>query len=120
MYLKISGDGARFSSTSSFLIISFSLPGTSENVLSSAGIQESDMDTLTFVIVYVLLANHTIAAIRGTENYDLLKSLTDVIDDINDLLKNPVLDDISLKIILGGDYKVFLTHILCTCSYNNN
>ena len=64
------------------------------------------MDTLTFVVVYVLLANHTIAAIRGTENYDLLKSLTDIIDDINDLLKNPVHDDISLKIILGGDYKV--------------
>ena len=78
------------------------------------------MDTLTFVIVYVLLANHTIAAIRGTEKYDLLKSLIDVIDDINYLLKNPVLDDISLKIILGGDYKVFLTHILCTCSYSNN
>ena len=35
--VKISGDGARFSSSSSFLHLSFSLPGTSENVLSSAG-----------------------------------------------------------------------------------
>ena len=58
MYLKISGDGARFSSTSSFLIISFSLPGTSENVLSSAGIQESDMDTFTFVIVCSFSQSH--------------------------------------------------------------
>ena len=37
MRVKISGDGARFSS-SSFLLLSFSLPGSSENVLSSAGI----------------------------------------------------------------------------------
>ena len=35
--IKISGDGAPFSSSSSFLLLSFSLPGTSENVLSSAG-----------------------------------------------------------------------------------
>ena len=37
MCVKISGDGARFSSSLSFLLLSFSLPGTSENVLSGAG-----------------------------------------------------------------------------------
>ena len=35
--VKISGDGAKFSSSSSFLLLTFSLPGTLENVLSSAG-----------------------------------------------------------------------------------
>jgi hypothetical protein len=35
--VKISGDGAKFSSSSSFLLLTFSLPGTSENVLASAG-----------------------------------------------------------------------------------
>ena len=35
--VKISGDGAKFSSSSSFHLLTFSLPGTSENVLSSAG-----------------------------------------------------------------------------------
>ena len=35
--VKISGDGAKFSSSSNFLLLSFSLPGTTENVLSSAG-----------------------------------------------------------------------------------
>ena len=35
--VKISGDGARFSSFSSFLPLSFSLPSSSENILSSAG-----------------------------------------------------------------------------------
>ena len=36
--VKITGDGGKFSSSLSFLLLSFSLPGTSENVLSSAGI----------------------------------------------------------------------------------
>ena len=36
--VKVSGDGARFSSSSSFVLLSFSLPGSEENVLSSAGI----------------------------------------------------------------------------------
>ena len=35
--VKFSGDGARFSSSSSFLLLSFSLPGTASNVLSGAG-----------------------------------------------------------------------------------
>ena len=35
--VKFSGDGARFSSSSSFLLLSFSLPGTAPNVLSGAG-----------------------------------------------------------------------------------
>ena len=35
--MKFSGDGARFSSSSSFLLLSFSLPGTASNVLSGAG-----------------------------------------------------------------------------------
>ena len=35
--VKFSGDGARFSSSSSFLLLSFSLPGTATNVLSGAG-----------------------------------------------------------------------------------
>ena len=35
--VKISGDGAKFSSSSNFLLLSFSLAGTTENVLLSAG-----------------------------------------------------------------------------------
>ena len=35
--VKISGDGAKFSSSSNFLLLEFSLPGTTENVLPSAG-----------------------------------------------------------------------------------
>ena len=45
------------------------------------------------------------------ESYTLLQSLNDVIKDVNDLIENPTLDGIPLKIILGGDYKVH------TCTY---
>lgn len=47
--VKISGDGAKFSSSSSFLL-TFSLPGTSENVLSSAG-----MCMYTLYVTYIVL-----------------------------------------------------------------
>lgn len=47
--VKISGDGAKFSS-SSFLLLTFSLPGTSENVLSSAG-----MCMYTLYVTYIVL-----------------------------------------------------------------
>ena len=48
--VKISGDGAKFSSLSSFLLLTFSLPGTSENVLSSAG-----MCMYTLYVTYIVL-----------------------------------------------------------------
>ena len=35
--VKIGGDGARFSHTSSFILFSFSFPGTAKNVLSGHG-----------------------------------------------------------------------------------
>ena len=40
--VKISGDGAKFSRSSSFVLLSFSLPGTDENVLSGSGTQASN------------------------------------------------------------------------------
>ena len=43
--VKVSGDGARFSSSSSFILLSFSL-GSEENVLSSAGIRYLFVKTL--------------------------------------------------------------------------
>ena len=54
----------------------------------------------------MLLGNHTFAAIRGTESYSQLASLTDVISEINSLIDEPVLDGKHLKVVFGGDYKV--------------
>ena len=59
---------------------------------------------------HLLSANHTIAAIKGTESYTLLESLTYVIADVNDLINNPTLDGISLKVVLGGTHLEVLYH----------
>ena len=51
--VKISGDGAKFSSSSSFLLLTFSLPGTSENVLSSAGVCMYTLYVTYIVLIHV-------------------------------------------------------------------
>ena len=91
MCVKISGDGARFSSSSSFLLLSFSFPGSSESVLSGAGWSSRYMCSLASFIIFCPLGNHTFAAIRGIESYSLLSSLKDVLAEINSLIKEPVL-----------------------------
>lgn len=53
-----------------------------------------------------IIGNHTFAAIRGTESYSLLASLTDIISEINSLLKEPLLNGKRLRVVFGGDYKV--------------
>ncbi len=35
--VKFSGDGAHFSSASTFILLSFSFPGTADDVMSGAG-----------------------------------------------------------------------------------
>lgn len=54
--------------------------------------------------------NHTFAAIRGTESYSLLSSLTDVMSEINSLIEDPVLDGKKLNVVFGGDYKVMMMY----------
>ena len=78
--MKISGDGAEFSRCSSFVFLSFSLPGTTENVLSSSGMQ-----TNTWTV-------HVC-------------TMSPVIDEINSLIKSPAVDGYDVDILLGGDYK---------------
>ena len=51
--VKIGGDGAKFSHTSSFILFSFSFPGTAKNVLSGYG-KYFTQDTL---IVFVHTSN---------------------------------------------------------------
>ena len=56
--------------------------------------------------IIAFIGNHTFAAIRGTESYSLLASLTDIISEINSLLKEPLLNGKRLRVVFGGDYKV--------------
>lgn len=58
-----------------------------------------------------LLGNHTIAIIKGKEEYQILKaSLANVIRDVNATIKEGhiVVDGqkVNLEFFLGGDYKV--------------
>ena len=116
--VKISGDGAKFSSSSSFLLLTFSLPGTSENVLSSAGM-------CMFVVISLYAnsfiqctsGNHMFAAIRGKESYQLVGALSVVIGEINSLVASEslaVLPGVKVEVVLGGDYKVCTCIFMCT------
>ena len=62
-----------------------------------------------FVFVLYCAGNHTFAAIRGSESYSHLESLTVVLEDMNSLIADPYINvegRRKLRILLGGDYKV--------------
>lgn len=61
-----------------------------------------------------LAGNHTFAAIRGTESYSRLESLTVVLEDMNSLIADPHINvggRRRLRIVLGGDYKVCVIQV---------
>ena len=92
--LKISGDGARFSRTSSFTLLSFAFLNTGREVLSSAG-------------------HRTFAVVKGGEDYDIMKeSLQVVWTEINDLIKKGSVDingtNVEVEVFFSGDYKFLL------------
>ena len=65
--IKISGDGARMTKNTSFILLSFSLLQTG-NAMSAGG-------------------NHTIAIVKGSENYDTIKNaFQDSFMEINNLI----------------------------------
>ncbi|CAB4011198.1 Hypothetical predicted protein, partial [Paramuricea clavata] len=92
--VKISGDGAKMTRLTNFVIISFSILNAEDTVISSKG-------------------NHTIAVIKGHEDYDLLKvSCAKIFDCINRLARKGTVKvrdkDIRIEMFLGGDYKFLL------------
>ena len=92
--VKISGDGARMTRNSSFILLSFSLLQAGDDVMSSSG-------------------NHTIAVVKGSESYSTLKeSFGTVFSDINETIKQGhiTVDDskYNVEFFLGGDYKFLL------------
>ncbi|KAJ7384006.1 hypothetical protein OS493_024017 [Desmophyllum pertusum] len=92
--VKISGDGARMTRNSSFILLSFSLLQAGDDVMSSSG-------------------NHTIAVVKGSEKYSTLKeSFGTVFNEINETIKQghiTVNDSMyNVEFFLGGDYKFLL------------
>jgi hypothetical protein len=93
--IKISGDGARMTRNSSFILLSFAILQEGEDVLAAKG-------------------NTTIAVVKGSESYKTIKeAFSDVFKNINELVKVKKLslnekDNIGLEFFLGGDYKFIL------------
>jgi len=81
MKVKISGDGAKMSRTTNFMLLSFSLLETGDKVMSSNG-------------------NRTLCIVNGPEKYDTLKS------SMGNVIKNGKIDvdgkEVSIEIYLGG------------------
>ena len=92
--IKISGDGAKMTHSSNFILLSLSLLQQKDAVMSARG-------------------NHTIAVVKGEEKYGTLKeSFQNVFDEINALNRSKKLTiddrDYNVELFLGGDYKFIL------------
>lgn len=92
--IKISGDGARMTRNSSFILLSFSILQTGQEVMSAKG-------------------NRTIAVVNGKEEYSNLKeSFGEIFHEINEMISEGMIDtgrqEIKTEFFLGGDYKYIL------------
>ena len=108
--IRISLDGARFSRTSSYCLLSFAFLRKDNFSLSPAGMYiHSSLSYL--VIIFILIDLCTIAAIKGDETYEQLSvGFKDVFDDINQYLENPIFtteedNKYTLEFFLCSDYK---------------
>ena len=100
------------------LLVSWSFPFPSHEHQSSAGERFHIMcNTYMYIHNAFFFSQSHHRCHKGTESYTLLQSLTDVIKDVNDLIENPTLDGIPLKIILVSDYKVHVHAYTCTLQY---
>ena len=92
--IKISGDGAKMTNNSNFILLSFAILQTGESVMSAKG-------------------NRTIGIVNGKEDYSTIKeSFGDIISEINKLVAarkvNVEGKNINIEFFLGGDYKFIL------------
>ena len=92
--IKISGDGAKMTNNSNFILLSFAILQTGESVMSAKG-------------------NRTIGIVNGKEDYSTIKeSFGDIISEINRLVATGKVNvegtNINIEFFLGGDYKFIL------------
>ena len=92
--IKISGDGAKMTNNSNFILLSFAILQTGENVMSAKG-------------------NRTIGIVNGKEDYSTMKeSFGDIISEVNKLVAAGKINvegkNINVEFFLGGDYKFIL------------
>ena len=68
--------------------------------------------------MHAFKGNHTFAAIRGCESYQLIGALSEVIGEVNSLVTSrslPAVPGVTFEVILGGDYKVEYCIIVHSC-----
>lgn len=100
MQIKINGDGARMTQNSNFVLLSFSILQTDEEVMTAKG-------------------NRTLAILNGKEDYSSLKeSFGSIFDEINSMISDTKITvnghELETEFFLGGDYK----HILIMLGLN--
>ena len=91
--MKLSGDGAPFSHSSSYILLSFSLTSLQKSLSSSEV--------------------HTVAVLKGVENYETLQEgLAPVLAEMKEVMEAGFVEGgadgtpVELEFYLGGDYKV--------------
>lgn len=92
--IKLSGDGARMTRNTSFIISSFAFLQGLDDVMSAKG-------------------NHSVGVVKGSESYHTLKeSFKDIFKEINDLNDKKKITvkwkELKVELFLGGDYKFIL------------
>lgn len=92
--IKLNGDGARMTRNSNFIILSFAILQSGQDVMSAKG-------------------NRTIAIVDSPENYEVLKNaFGSVFKEVNELIKKGSIEvdgeKINTEFFLGGDYKFIL------------
>ncbi|XP_022808035.1 uncharacterized protein LOC111345047 [Stylophora pistillata] len=92
--VKLSGDGARLSRVSNFILCTLSILQSKEDLLSSKG-------------------THTIAVVSGPENHETLaESFKEVFSEVNEIQdRGHIIVDgkqVEIELFLGGDYKFLL------------
>ena len=93
--IKISGDGAKMTQKSNYILLSCVLLQRQDEVMSAKG-------------------NHTIAVVNGSEKYETLQvSFKTTFSEINSLIDKGTIivggQEVKLEFFLGGDYTFLLT-----------
>ena len=95
LQIKFSGDGAKMTQKSNYILLACALLQKQDEVMSAKG-------------------NHTIAVVNGSEKYETLQvSFKTTFSEINSLIDKGTIivggQEVKLEFFLGGDYKFLLT-----------
>ena len=115
--MKLSGDGAPFYRSTSFILLSFSFP--SIDPISSSATGKTKIVNITVILrtfQYTrtcIIGTNTVGVLEGAENYEAIKNgFSPLLAEIDTIINKGVIqvnDQLyPLNFIIGGDYKVIL------------